>query len=42
MARLDHHFGTDASVDAATRQVLQSYLERHARDSNVKRASDCP
>jgi hypothetical protein len=30
MTRLDRHFGTDASLDATARAVLQSYLERHA------------
>ncbi len=29
MARLDQHFGTDASLDAKTRQEISDYLMRH-------------
>lgn len=42
MARLDRHFGTDASVDAATRHELLGYLERNARDSKVTRPAAEP
>lgn len=30
MARLDRHFGTDASLDAKSRATIQAFLERHA------------
>lgn len=30
MAQLDRHFGTDASVDAATAQSIAAFLERNA------------
>ena len=30
MASLDHHFGTDASLDAAAASEIRAYLEAHA------------
>ncbi len=33
MGELDHHFGEDASVDAATARQITTYLVAHAADS---------
>lgn len=42
MARLDRHFGTDASVDARTRESIQSFLERNAGKLSAQRAAAEP
>ena len=34
---LDNHFGTDASVDAATAGTIRAYLETHAQPAGSKR-----
>jgi nitrate/TMAO reductase-like tetraheme cytochrome c subunit len=38
MARLDKHFGTDASVDAKAHQSILSYLERNAGSGSAAQA----
>ena len=42
MARLDRHFGTDASVDAKTHQSILSYLERNADSRSAAQAAAEP
>jgi len=42
MARLDRHFGTDASVDAKTHQSILSYLERNAGSRSAAQAAAEP
>lgn len=42
MARLERHFGTDAGVDAATRDAIQRYLERNARQRELRPAAPEP
>ena len=42
MARLDKHFGTDASVDARTHQSILGYLERNAGRRNAPQAAAEP
>jgi hypothetical protein len=40
MGGLDKHFGSDASLDAATLQQIDRWLQAHA--GNYKRANDAP
>ena len=42
MARLDKHFGTDASVDAKTQSAILSYLERNAGNRSAAQAAAEP
>ena len=42
MARLDKHFGTDASVDAKANQSILGYLERNAGSRNARQAAAEP
>jgi nitrate/TMAO reductase-like tetraheme cytochrome c subunit len=42
MARLDKHFGTDASVDAKAHQSILGYLERNAGSRNAPQAAAEP
>jgi nitrate/TMAO reductase-like tetraheme cytochrome c subunit len=42
MARLDRHFGTDASVDAKMQSSILSYLERNAGSRSAAQAAAEP
>jgi len=42
MAKLDRHFGADASMDAATHAKIQSYLDAHAGDRGGGAGKDLP
>ena len=35
MSRLDQHFGTDASLDASTRQEISDYLKRNGASNRL-------
>jgi cytochrome c553 len=40
MARLDRHFGTDASLDAKTREQITNYLDRNAGPGRIFGSSE--